>query len=76
MFFKDIRAKRRLMEIAADRLSIRRYLGYVLRQPLPAPPSIHIGLIDPLAERFFGETPRCPGALIHPERPKVTIEWL
>jgi hypothetical protein len=26
MFFEDMRSKRRLMEIAADRLSIRRYL--------------------------------------------------
>jgi hypothetical protein len=31
MFFEDMRSKRRLMEIAADRLSIRRYLGTGLR---------------------------------------------
>jgi hypothetical protein len=29
MFFEDIRSKRRLMEIAADRLSIRRYLATI-----------------------------------------------
>jgi hypothetical protein len=29
MFFEDIRSERRLMEIAADRLSIRWYLGTV-----------------------------------------------
>src|SRR5829696_3953421 len=35
MFFEDIRSERRLMEIAADRLSIRWYLGYDLDEPLP-----------------------------------------
>src|SRR5829696_3533269 len=35
MFFEDIRSERRLMEIAADRLSIRWYLGYDLHKPLP-----------------------------------------
>ena len=35
MFFEDIRSERRLMEVAADRLSIRWYLGYDLREPLP-----------------------------------------
>ena len=35
MFFEDIRSERQLMEVAADRLSIRWYLGYDLREPLP-----------------------------------------
>jgi transposase len=35
MFFEDIRSERRLMEIAADRLSIRWFLGYDLNEPLP-----------------------------------------
>jgi transposase len=35
MFFEDIRSERRLMEVAADRLSIRWYLGYDLNEPLP-----------------------------------------
>src|SRR5215216_6550209 len=35
MFFEDIRSERRLMEIAADRLSIRWILGYDLHEPLP-----------------------------------------
>ena len=35
MFFEDIRSERRLMEIAADRLSVRWYLGYDLHEPLP-----------------------------------------
>ena len=35
MFFEDIRSERHLMEIAADRLSIRWYLGYDLHEPLP-----------------------------------------
>jgi transposase len=35
MFFEDIRSERRLMELAADRLSIRWFLGYDLDEPLP-----------------------------------------
>jgi transposase len=35
MFFEDIRSERQLMEVAADRLSIRWYLGYDLDEPLP-----------------------------------------
>src|SRR5919112_6345125 len=35
MFFEDIRSERQLMEVAADRLSIRWYPGYDLDEPLP-----------------------------------------
>ncbi len=35
MFFEDIRSERRLMEVAADRLSVRWFLGYDLCEPLP-----------------------------------------
>jgi transposase len=35
MFFEDIRSERHLMEVAADRLSIRWFLGYDLHEPLP-----------------------------------------
>jgi transposase len=35
MFFEDIRSERQLMSAAADRLSLRWYLGYDLREPLP-----------------------------------------
>src|SRR5829696_6255463 len=35
MFFEDIRSERQLMEVAADRLSIRWFLGYDLDEPLP-----------------------------------------
>ena len=35
MFFEGIRSERELMRVAADRLSVRRYLGYDLREPLP-----------------------------------------
>jgi transposase len=35
MFFEDIRSERRLMEVAADRLSVRWFLGYDLNEPLP-----------------------------------------
>ena len=35
MFFEDIRSERRLMDVVADRLSVRWYLGYDLGEPLP-----------------------------------------
>jgi transposase len=35
MFFEGIRSERRLMEVAADRLSVRWYLGYDLFEALP-----------------------------------------
>jgi transposase len=35
MFFEDIRSERQLMEVGADRLSIRWFLGYDLNEPLP-----------------------------------------
>jgi transposase len=35
MFFEGIRSERQLMSAAADRLSLRWYLGYDLREPLP-----------------------------------------
>jgi transposase len=34
-FFEDIRSERQLMEVAADRLSVRWFLGYDLNEPLP-----------------------------------------
>ena len=35
MFFEGIRSERQLLAMAADRLSIRWYLGYDLDEPLP-----------------------------------------
>src|SRR6266851_5632887 len=35
MFFEDIRSERQLMRHAADRLSVRWFLGYDLGEPLP-----------------------------------------
>src|SRR5215204_987056 len=35
MFFENLRSERQLMEVAADRLSVRWYLGYDLFEPLP-----------------------------------------
>ena len=35
MFFEGIRSERQLMEVVADRLSLRWYLGYDLHEPLP-----------------------------------------
>src|SRR3712207_1429553 len=35
MFLEDIRSERELMRVAADRLSVRWFLGYDLHEPLP-----------------------------------------
>ncbi|MGO8947414.1 MAG: transposase [Ktedonobacterales bacterium] len=35
MFFEGVRSERLLMRLAADRLSVRWYLGYNLDEPLP-----------------------------------------
>jgi transposase len=35
MFFEGIRSERQLMQVVADRLSLRWYLGYDLMEPLP-----------------------------------------
>jgi transposase len=35
MFFEDLRSERQLMEVVADRISLRWYLGYDLGEPLP-----------------------------------------
>src|SRR5206468_1668810 len=35
MFFEGIRSERELVRVAADRLSVRWYLGYDLHEPLP-----------------------------------------
>src|SRR3954451_9541510 len=35
LFFEDLRSERQLMEVRADRLSIRWYLGYDLIEPSP-----------------------------------------
>ena len=35
LFLEDLRSERQLMEVAADRLSIRWYLGYDLNEALP-----------------------------------------
>src|SRR5258708_27289699 len=35
MFFEGIRSERQLLRLAADRLSVRWYLGYNLNEPLP-----------------------------------------
>jgi transposase len=35
LFFEDLRSERQLMEVVADRLSLRWYLGYDLDERLP-----------------------------------------
>ena len=39
MFFEDIRSERQLMEVAADRLSVRWYLGTICASPYPTTPA-------------------------------------
>ena len=57
MFFEDIRSERQLMEVGADRLSIRWFLGYDLHELLPDHSSLtkireRYGL--EVFRRFFG----------------------
>jgi transposase len=54
MFFEDIRSERHLMEVAADRLSIRWFLGYDLHEPLPDHSSL-----TRIRERYGLEIFRC-----------------
>jgi transposase len=54
MFFEDIRSERRLMEVAADRLSVRWFLGYDLNEPLPDHSSL-----TRISERYGLRTFRC-----------------
>jgi transposase len=35
LFFENLRSERQLMEVVADRLSLRWYVGYDLHEPLP-----------------------------------------
>src|SRR3712207_5304357 len=54
MFFEDTRSERQLMEVAADRLSIRRFLGYDLHEALPDHSSL-----TRIRERYGLEIFRC-----------------
>jgi transposase len=40
MFFEGVRSERQLLRLAADRLSVRWYLGYNLNEPLPGHSSL------------------------------------
>jgi len=56
MFFEGLRSERQLVYVAADRLSVRWYLGYDIDEPLPDHSSLtrirqRLGL--PIFERFF-----------------------
>src|SRR3954469_14874585 len=58
MFFEDIRSERQLIKVAADRLSVRWFLGYDLNEALPDHSSLtkirkHYGL--EIFRRFFEE---------------------
>ncbi|MDP9485354.1 MAG: transposase [Actinomycetota bacterium] len=58
MFFEGVRSERELMRVAADRLSVRWYLGYDLHEPLPDHSNLtrtrdRFGL--PVFRRFFEE---------------------
>ena len=58
LFFEGLRSERELMRVAADRLSVRWYLGYDLHEPLPDHSNLtrtreRFGL--PIFRRFFEE---------------------
>jgi transposase len=58
LFFEGLRSERELMRVAADRLSVRWYLGYDLHEPLPDHSNLtrtreRFGL--PVFRRFFEE---------------------
>ena len=58
MFFEGVRSERELMRVAADRLSVRWYLGYDLHEPVPDHSNLtrtreRFGL--PVFRRFFEE---------------------
>jgi transposase len=58
LFFEGLRSERELMRVAADRLSVRWYLGYDLHEPLPNHSNLtrtreRFGL--PVFRRFFEE---------------------
>src|SRR5437016_14543001 len=54
MFFDGIRSERQLMRLAADRLSVRWYLGYDLGEPLPDHSSL-----TRIRERYGVDVFRC-----------------
>src|SRR3954468_21991142 len=55
MFFEDLRSERQLMEVAADRLSLRWYLlGYDLNEPL-----LDHSSLTKIRERYRLEVFRC-----------------
>ena len=61
LFFEGLRSERELMVVAADRLSVRWYLGYDLHEPLPDHSNLtrtreRFGL--PVFRRFFEEIVR------------------
>src|SRR5215218_6842485 len=61
LFFEGLRSERELMRVAADRLSVRWYLGYDLNEPLPDHSNLtrtreRFGL--PVFRRFFEEIVR------------------
>ncbi len=60
MFFEDVRSERRLMEVAADRLSVRWFLGYDLNEPLPvtlaSPASASAMAFRPLGDSSSGSS--------------------
>ncbi len=54
MFFEGVRSERQLMRVAADRLSIRWYLGYDLHEPMP-----DHSTLTRIRERYGLEVFRC-----------------
>src|SRR3712207_153687 len=70
MFFEDFRSERQLMEVAADRLSIRWFLGYDLHEPLPDHSSL-----TRIRERYGLEIFRCFFERIVEECMEAGLVW-
>ena len=70
MFFEDLRSERQLMRAVSDRLSVRWYLGYDLREPLPDHSSL-----TRIRERFGLRTFRRFFEMIVEECSRAGLVW-
>jgi hypothetical protein len=63
MFFEGIRSERQLLAVAADRLSVRWYLGYDLNEPVPDHSSLtRIRIASGSRSSGASSTPSSPSA--------------
>jgi hypothetical protein len=65
LFFEDLRSERRFMEAAADRLSLRWYVGYDLHELLPDHSSLSPGSGSATASGASGKIHAFGGVTAH-----------